>query len=188
MKIFKTSLLFVACTLALHANAALFEDDEARRAILDLRQKVDVSQQRTTDALKKSSDDNAQLRRSLLDLSSEIETLRSEMATLRGQNEQLTRSVTEMQRVQKDLTQGIDERLRKVEPSKVTVDGREFEHYMPEPYGAASNPLTDAALEEKFLGLAAPVLGAARARAALDALWTIDTRANVAEVAALLGG
>jgi len=67
-----------------------------------------------------------------------------------------------------------------------TVDGRVFEHYMPEPYGAASNPLTDAALEEKFLGLAAPVLGAARARAALDALWTIDTCANMAEVAALL--
>lgn len=126
MKIFKTSLVLAACTLALHANAALFEDDEARRAILDLRQKVDVSQQHTTDALKKSSDDNAQLRRSLLDLSNEIETLRSEMATLRGQNEQLTRSVTETQRVQKDLTQGVDERLRKVEPGKVTVDGREF--------------------------------------------------------------
>ena len=126
MKIFKTSLLLVACTLALHDNAALFEDDEARRAILDLRQKVDVSQQRTTDALKKANDDNTQLRRSLLDLSNEIETLRSEMATLRGQNEQLTRSVTEMQRVQKDLTQGVDERLRKVEPGKVTVDGREF--------------------------------------------------------------
>lgn len=126
MKIFKTSLLLAACTLALHANAALFGDDEARRAILDLRQKVDVSQQRTTDALKKANDDNTQLRRSLLDLASEIETLRSEMATLRGQNEQLTRSVTETQRVQKDLTQGVDERLRKVEPGKVTVDGREF--------------------------------------------------------------
>ncbi len=67
-----------------------------------------------------------------------------------------------------------------------TTDGRVFEHYMPEPYGAASNPLTDVALEEKFLGLAEPVLGAARARTALDALWQIDTSANVADVAALL--
>ena len=67
-----------------------------------------------------------------------------------------------------------------------TTDGRVFEHYMPEPYGAASNPLTDAALEEKFLGLAEPVLGAAQARAALDALWKIDACADVAEVAALL--
>jgi 2-methylcitrate dehydratase PrpD len=67
-----------------------------------------------------------------------------------------------------------------------TVDGRVFEHYMPEPYGAASNPLTDAALEEKFLGLAAPVLGAARARAALDALWKIDQCGDVAEIAGLM--
>lgn len=126
MKIFKISLVFAACTLALHANAALFGDDEARKAIIDLRQKVDLSQQHTTEAFKKVNEDNAQLRRSLLDLSSEIETLRSEMATLRGQNEQLTRSITEMQRAQKDLTQGVDERLRKVEPGKVTVDGREF--------------------------------------------------------------
>ncbi len=67
-----------------------------------------------------------------------------------------------------------------------TTDGRTFEHYMPEPYGAASNPLTDPALEEKFLGLAEPVLGATRARAALDALWRIDTCPNVAEIATLL--
>jgi tol-pal system protein YbgF len=112
--------------LAFNASAGLFEDDEARRAILDLRQKVDASQQRTVEDLRKLNEDNAQMRRSLLDLSSQIEMLRSESATLRGQNEQLTRSVTEMQRHQKDLTDGVDERLRKVEPGMVTVDGREF--------------------------------------------------------------
>ncbi|MDQ3059889.1 MAG: tol-pal system protein YbgF [Pseudomonadota bacterium] len=126
MKIFRLTAVLAACTLALHANAALFGDDEARRAILDLRQKVDASQQRATEESKKVSEDNAQLRRSLLDLSNQIETLRSEMATLRGQNEQLTRSVAEVQRHQKELTQGVEERLRKVEPGKVTVDGREF--------------------------------------------------------------
>ena len=52
--------------------------------------------------------------------------VRNEIATLRGQNEQLTRSVTELQRTQKNLSQGVDERLRKFEPGKVTVDGREF--------------------------------------------------------------
>ncbi len=67
-----------------------------------------------------------------------------------------------------------------------TTDGRVFEHYMPEPYGAASNPLTNEALEEKFLGLAAPVLGTTRARAALDALWHIETCPDVADIAALL--
>ncbi|CAM3627515.1 tol-pal system protein YbgF [Polaromonas hydrogenivorans] len=126
MKTFRLFIAVAACVLAFNANAALFEDDEARRAILDLRQKVDVSQQRTTEELRKSNEDNAQLRRSLLDLSNQIESLRNEMATLRGQNEQLTRGITDVQRTQKDITQGVDERLRKVEPSKVSVDGREF--------------------------------------------------------------
>ena len=126
VKKFRFFIVLATCALALNANAALFDDDEARRAILDLRQKVDVSQQRITDELRKAADDNAQLRRSLLDLSNQIETLRSEMATLRGQNEQLTRSITDVQRNQKDLTLGVDERLKKVEPGKVTVDGRGF--------------------------------------------------------------
>jgi len=126
VKILRISAAIAACVVAFSANAALFEDDEARRAILDLRQKVDVSQQRVTEDLKKANDDNAQLRRSLLDLSNQIESLRSEMATLRGQNEQLTRGITDVQRNQKDMTQGIEERLKKVEPGKVTLDGRDF--------------------------------------------------------------
>lgn len=126
MKILKVVVALAACVLALNASAALFEDDEARRAILDLRQKVDISQQRLAEDVRKAGDENAQLRRSLLDLSNQIETLRSEMASLRGQNEQLARSVSETQRTQKDLSQGVDERLRKFEPGKVTVDGREF--------------------------------------------------------------
>jgi 2-methylcitrate dehydratase PrpD len=65
-------------------------------------------------------------------------------------------------------------------------DGRSFDRYVPEPYGAASNPLTDAALEEKFLGLAEPVLGAARAREALAQLWRIEELADVRPLATLL--
>ena len=52
--------------------------------------------------------------------------MRAETARLRGQNEQLARDVAEMQRQQKDLQQGVDERVRKFEPQKVTVDGKEF--------------------------------------------------------------
>lgn len=114
------------CLLAFNAHAGLFEDDEARRAILDLRQKVDASQLRTADELKKAVEENAQLRRGMLDLSNQIETLRADVARLRGQDEQLARDVAEIQRKQKDMTQGVDERLRKFEPSKITVDGREF--------------------------------------------------------------
>ncbi|AMM26264.1 tol-pal system protein YbgF [Variovorax sp. PAMC 28711] len=101
------------------AQAALFEDDEARKAILDLRQRVEAMREGTNQRI---ADENGQLRRSLLDLQSQIETLRSDMARMTGQNELLTRSVSELQQVQKD----VDERMKKSEPSTVAVDGREF--------------------------------------------------------------
>ena len=112
------------------AHAAIFEDGEARRAILEMRQRVDglqLSQQRSAEEVRKLVEENAQLRRSLLDLQTQIETLRAEQAKLNGQNEQLLRDVGELQRRQKDIAQGVDERLRQFEPIKVTVDGREFQ-------------------------------------------------------------
>lgn len=121
--------IFASATIglmALNAQAALFDDDEARKAILELRQKVDVQQLRNVEDLRKANEDNAQLRRSILDLSNQLEILRAEIAKMRGQDEQLARDVAEVQRKQKDITQGVDERLRKFEPSKVAVDGNEF--------------------------------------------------------------
>lgn len=114
--------LTLSCAFVSTGHAALFEDDEARRAILELRQRVDVLQQ----VNQRSGDDNSQVRRSLLDLQTQIETLRMEHAKLRGQNEQLLRDVADLQRRQKDIAQG-DERLRQFEPVKVTVDGLEFQ-------------------------------------------------------------
>ena len=119
---------FVGTSLGLMAlNAyALFDDDEARKAILELRQKVDAQQTRNVEELRKANEDTAQLRRSMLELASQIEGLRAELARLRGQDEQLAREIAEVQRKQKDMTQGVDDRLRKFEPSKVTADGKEF--------------------------------------------------------------
>lgn len=129
MNLIKTlRVFFLAAALGLLAfnSHALFNDDEARKAILDLRQKVDVQQQRNIEELKKANDDNAQLRRSVLELSNQLEVLRAEIARMRGQDEQLARDVADVQRKQKDITQGVDERLRKFEPSRVTADGKEF--------------------------------------------------------------
>lgn len=97
------------------AHAALFEDDEARKAILDLRQRVETMREGTTQ-------ETAQLRRSLLELQNQIEGLRGDMARMTGQNEQLQRALSELQQQQKD----VDDRLKKSEPSSVSVDGREF--------------------------------------------------------------
>ena len=123
------------------AYAGLFDDEEARKAILELRARVDQNA-RAADAqnteLKRSlekalQDANAAneanaalLRRSLLELQNQIEALRAEISRLKGQDEQLTREVAEMQRRQKDLAQGVDERVRRFEPVKVQLDGREF--------------------------------------------------------------
>jgi len=101
------------------SQAALFEDDEARRAILDLRQRVEAMRQQTDQRL---SDENGQLRRSLLDLQNQIEQMRGDLARMTGQNEQLQRTLGEMQSRQST----IDDRLKQNEPTKVSVDGREF--------------------------------------------------------------
>jgi tol-pal system protein YbgF len=105
------------------AHAALFEDDEARRAILDLRQKLDVTQQ----GLKSQVDDIAVLRRALFELQNQIEALKAEQSALRGANEQLLRELTDIQLKQKDVLQTVDTRLSKFEPVKVVLDGLEFQ-------------------------------------------------------------
>jgi tol-pal system protein YbgF len=112
------------------ANAGLFDDDEARRAILDLRQKVETSKleadQKISELQRKSSEESAQLRRTLLDLQTEVEALRIETAKLKGQDEQIIKDLVDVQKRQKDVGQTLDDRLRKFEPSKITIDGREF--------------------------------------------------------------
>jgi tol-pal system protein YbgF len=108
------------------AEAGLFDDEEARKAILELRQKVQETQSRLEEETRRSNEDSAQLRRSLIELQNQLDAARSDIARLRGQNEQVARDLSEVQRLQKDATQSLDERLRKLEPARVLVDGREF--------------------------------------------------------------
>jgi tol-pal system protein YbgF len=104
------------------AHAALFEDDEARRAVLDLRQRMEQSNQQQRDLAEQVN----QLKRSLLDMNATVEQLRADLAKQRGLDEQLQRDVAEIQRKQKDTQQTVDDRLRRFEPQKVTLDGKEF--------------------------------------------------------------
>jgi tol-pal system protein YbgF len=114
----------------LPARAGLFDDDEARKAILDLRAKQAQSEQQRGElaaSLKQLNEQIQTLQRGLLDLSNQNEQLRAEIARLRGQDEQMLRDLSEVQRKQKDIAQGVDERMRKFEPQTVTVDGKEFQ-------------------------------------------------------------
>lgn len=108
------------------AHAGLLEDDEARRAILELRQKFDQNGEQQRTRLADLTDQINQLKRGLLDLNSQLEQARTDNATLRGQNEQLTRDVADLQRQQKDLQSSLVDSMRKLAPQKVTVDGKEF--------------------------------------------------------------
>ena len=115
------------------AQAALFEDEDARKAIVDLRARVTASEEANRARLAELATAQSQmleqlaaLRRSLLELNNQLEVLRADVARLRGSDEQLAREVAELQRRQKDLAAGLDERLRGLEPLKVTLDGAEI--------------------------------------------------------------
>jgi len=118
--------LGLAGALLAPAQAGLFDDDEARKAILDLRQRIDQGNEQSRARQAELNEQLVVLRRSLLDLNGQIELMRGEIARLRGQNEQLARDVAELQRKQSDVQSGIDERIRRLEPVKVTVDDLEF--------------------------------------------------------------
>lgn len=77
-------------------------------------------------------------------------------------------------------------RKRGAKVAVTTTDGRVLERTVMEPYGSASKPLSDEGVAEKFLGLAAPRLGEARAKQALAMLWRVDELADVAPLAEIL--
>ena len=108
---FRAVALAAAMLFNAGANAALFEDTDARRAILDLRERVE-----------RQGEEIQNFQRSLLEQQNQFEALRAETARLRGEKEELTQ---ELRRAQ-ELSQGVDDRLKKFEPTKVKVDGVEF--------------------------------------------------------------
>ena len=119
------------------AQAALFEDEEARRAILDLRQRLENQRQTqlqsTDQTLQKSLDQSQKQieilrkqveleinqskqdnRQAALQLQAQIEALKQDIANLRGEREQLLREITLLQRAQKDINVEIEERFQKI--------------------------------------------------------------------------
>ena len=127
-----TVVLFSLAAAASGAHA-LFDDEEARKAIVDLRARVSANDEANKARLSELANANAQLleqiqalRRSLLDLNNQLEALRVDVAKLRGADEQLAREVADLQRRQKDVAQSLDDRLRRIEPQKVSLDGADF--------------------------------------------------------------
>ena len=130
--------------MSLAAHAGIFDDDEARKAILDLRQQITSLNATVNNSLsaaqQRSTEEIAQLRKSMFELQNQIDKQKGEISQLRGDNEVLARNLSEMQIRQKDLlqsaeqkmqaaeqrSQAVEQKLTKLEPVKVALDGREF--------------------------------------------------------------
>jgi tol-pal system protein YbgF len=94
------------------AHAGMFDDDQARQAILDLRTKTDSLSSQLSAA-----------QRTILDQSNRLDQLNQQVATLRGQNEDMANQLATVQKQQKDYYTDLDGRLKKFEPQQQTVDG-----------------------------------------------------------------
>lgn len=113
---------------------ALFEDDEARQAVLELRTESRDNARKTDLAIEqmKASFDELAKRlerleataRGQLELHGQLDALRQELATLRGRVEVQTNELTQTQRQLRETFAAIDERLQRFEPKQVTIDGQ----------------------------------------------------------------
>lgn len=111
--------LALAAWLPLQASAGLLEDDEARKAILELRTKVDALARDLNTRLDNKSDKSA-----TIDMLNQNEQTMQEIARLRGQIETLANQLANVQKSQKDFYADLDSRIKKLEPQQATIDGR----------------------------------------------------------------
>ena len=112
----------VGLLLSASAHAGLFDDEEARKQIVQLRAQLSDTQ-RALDA--RIGELEAQARnRSIIDLFNQVETLKTEFAKLRGQIELLQNEMENTQKRQRDLYVDLDGRLRKMEAQQAEQAAR----------------------------------------------------------------
>ena len=106
-------LMVQACTAAIlsgsAAGAMAFADDDARRAILDLRAQVAALEE--------------QLKNAQISFATRLDNLQNQNRLLTGQVEELTNAIRQEKRSTRELYTSIDERLGKFEPREVEVNG-----------------------------------------------------------------
>ena len=128
----------VALLLSVSAHAGLFDDEEARKQVLQLRTQL-ADTQRTLDA--RIGELEAQAKnRSIIDLFNQVEVLKNEFAKLRGQIELLQNELENTQKRQRDLYVDLDERLRKVEAQQAELAARAAATAAAAPLGASMPP------------------------------------------------
>jgi tol-pal system protein YbgF len=122
------ALFAVVLLLPLAARAALFDDNEARKQIFQLRNQVEARQksidERLTaiDAKLSQMDSSGQNR--AVDLAQMFDSLKQDLAKLRGQIEVLANQTEVLERRQKDLYVDLDNRLRKLEQTQTQLQDK----------------------------------------------------------------
>lgn len=105
MRITRLALL-IATLASTQVHAGLFDDEEARKRVLELKTATDTR-----------FDSQA---KSLVDLANQIQSLRDDNARLRGQIETLTYELDLAKKRQQDFYLDLDTRVRKLEPTAGT--------------------------------------------------------------------
>jgi tol-pal system protein YbgF len=112
--------LALAAWLPLQSQAGILNDDEARKAILDLRAKVDGIARDLSGRIDNKADKTVSL-----EMVNQHEQTMAEIAKLRGQLEVMSNEIATAQKRQKDFYTDLDARIRKLEPRQVSIDGQE---------------------------------------------------------------
>ena len=113
----RLAVFLFASLVSLPVFAQLFDDNEARRRIELLRQQLDTYKKSVDERMAKAeaTATSAADRSALLELSSQIDSLRGEIAKMRGQVEVIANQSETAEARQKQLYLDIDTRLRKLE-------------------------------------------------------------------------
>lgn len=109
---FVVSMVLLSAT----AQAGLFDDEEARKQVAETKRRVEeVNRQLDARIVELESTIKSQ---GLLDLFTQIEALKSDIAKLRGQIEVLSNEMESTQKRQRDLYVDLDTRMRKAETAQ----------------------------------------------------------------------
>ena len=112
-------LLLGLCLVAGAARAGMFDDDEARKAIANLRVQVEANQKAAEERLAKIE---SQAQDRSIDMAKQIDDLKQELARMRGDLEVQGHQIETLDRRQKDLYVDLDARLRKLESGAKTQE------------------------------------------------------------------
>jgi tol-pal system protein YbgF len=111
-------LLICLCIASGPAMAGLFSDDDARKQVKQLEERIVKLEQ----ALATTEADKEQYIRSTLDLQIQMESLNTELRKLRGQNEEFAHNLQDAEKRQKDFYIDLDTRLRHMEAGETSAN------------------------------------------------------------------